>query len=61
MYFHIHADDGETNDDIHQGDYMSRVAETSKSRFVTAREYYCFMMQVRKSLFNILLFGGRLF
>jgi len=40
---------------------MSRVAETSKSRCVTAREYYCFMMQVRKGLFNILSFGGRLF
>jgi hypothetical protein len=62
MYFHIHADDGETDDDIQQSDYMSTVAETSKStRFVTAREYYCFMMQVRKGLFNILLFGGRLF
>ena len=32
MYFHIHADDGETDDDIQQGDYMSRVAETSKSK-----------------------------
>ena len=61
MYFHIHADDGETDDDKQQGDYMSRVAETSKSKFVTAREYYCFMMQVRKGLFNILSFGGRLF
>jgi len=28
---------------------------------VTAREYYCYLMQVREGLFNILLFGGRLF
>lgn len=38
MYFHIHADDGESDNDIQQGDYISGAAETSKSaRFVTAR------------------------
>ena len=62
MYFHFDAEDGETDNNIQQGDYISRVVETSQpTRFVTARKYYCFMMQVRKGLFNILLFGGRLF
>lgn len=28
---------------------------------MSAREYYCFKLQVRRGLFNILLFGGRLF
>ena len=31
------------------------------ARFVSARECYCFKLQVRKKLFNIILFGGRLF
>ncbi|XP_071679433.1 uncharacterized protein [Lolium perenne] len=31
------------------------------TRFVSAREYYCFKLQIRKGLFNIILFGGRLF
>ena len=35
--------------------------ENQSGKFVTAREYYCFLMQVRRGLFNILLFGGRLF
>lgn len=62
MYSHLNAEDGESDNDIQQGDHISRVVETGQStRFVTAREYYCFMMQVRKGLFNILLFGGRLF
>ena len=30
-------------------------------KFVSAREYYCFKLQVRKRLFNIILFGGRAF
>jgi hypothetical protein len=37
------------------------VEERQSGRFVTAREYYCFLMQVREGLFNILLFGGQLF
>ena len=59
----MHAGDGEIDDDIQQRDDINRAAENSNksSRFVTAREYYCFMMQVRKGLFNIVLFGGRLF
>jgi hypothetical protein len=45
-----------------QGEYLSSLVEENQSaKFVTAREYYCFLMQVRKGLFNILLFGGRLF
>jgi hypothetical protein len=59
----MHTGDGEIDDDIQQRDDINRAAENSNksSRFVTAREYYCFMMQVRKGLFNIVLFGGRLF
>jgi len=48
--------------DNRQGEYMSTMVEERHSgRFVTAREYYCYLMQVREGLFNILLFGGRLF
>lgn len=60
--FEFYAEDGESDIDLQQGDHINRAIETAQSaRFVTAREYYCFMMQVRKGLFNILLFGGRLF
>ena len=34
---------------------------TQLRKFVSAREYYCFKLQVRKKLFNIILFGSRLF
>jgi hypothetical protein len=41
---------------------LSGVADAAQStRYVTAREYYCFKLQVRRGLFNIILFGGRLF
>jgi len=41
---------------------LSGVADATRStRYVTAREYYCFKLQVRRGLFNIVLFGGRLF
>ena len=34
--------------------------DAGKSRkFVSAREYYCFKLQCRKHLFNIILFGAR--
>ena len=47
---------------MQEGDRLSRVADAAQSsRYVTAREYYCFKMQVRRGLFNILLIGGRLF
>jgi hypothetical protein len=58
----MHTDDGEIDDDVQQGDAMNRAAKNSKSsRLVTAREYYFFVMQVGKDLFNIVLYGGRLF
>jgi hypothetical protein len=54
------ADEGEN--DVQEGEWLSRVADAAQSsRYVTAREYYCFKLQVRRGLFNILLFGGRLF
>jgi hypothetical protein len=41
---------------------LGGVADAAQStRYVTAREYYCFKLQVRRGLFNIILFGGRLF
>jgi hypothetical protein len=46
------ADDEEDQDDDATG---------GKRKFVSAREYYCFKLQVRKGLFNIILFGARQF
>ena len=40
---------------------MLGAAAEQSSRYVTAREYYCFKLQIRRGIFNILLFGGRLF
>jgi hypothetical protein len=52
-------DDNEDNPDE---DFEDNAENATKSRkFVSAREYYCFKLQVRKKLFNIILFGGRLF
>jgi hypothetical protein len=47
--------------DIDGNPYDDIIEFAESSRFVSAREYYCFKLQVRKALFNILLFGGRLF
>ncbi|KAM0874175.1 hypothetical protein ACQ4PT_037644 [Festuca glaucescens] len=52
-------DDNEDNPDEDFGD--NEVNATQSRKFVSAREYYCFKLQVRKKLFNIILFGGRLF
>jgi len=62
IFFLLYTDEAENDADIQQGEYLSSLVEENQSgKFVTAREYYCFLMQVRKGLFNILLFGGRLF
>ncbi|KAL6854264.1 hypothetical protein ACP4OV_019167 [Aristida adscensionis] len=54
--------DNEDGDDMHGGNFLSRMVEAAHSvRYVSAREYYYFRLQARKQLFNILLFGGRLF
>ncbi|KAL6896781.1 hypothetical protein ACP4OV_007353 [Aristida adscensionis] len=54
--------DNEDGDDMHGGNFLSSMVEAAQSvRYVSAREYYCFRLQARKQLFNILLFGGRLF
>ncbi|XP_044389453.1 uncharacterized protein [Triticum aestivum] len=55
----VHADDNEDNQDEDLGD--NEVNATQSRKFVSAREYYCFKLQARKKLFNIILFGGRLF
>ena len=57
-----YTNDAEHDADIQQVEYLSSLMEENQSgKFATAREYYCFLMQVRRGLFNILLFGGRLF
>ena len=53
------VDDSEDNPDEDFGD--NEINATQSRKFVSAREYYCFKLQVRKKLFNIILFGGRLF
>ncbi|KAM0911314.1 hypothetical protein ACQ4PT_013546 [Festuca glaucescens] len=52
-------DDNEDNQDKDFGDNEENATQSRK--FVSAGEYYCFKLQVRKKLFNIILFGGRLF
>ena len=60
--FSRYTDEAENDADIQQGECLSSLVEENQSgRFVTAREYYCFLMQVRGGLFNNMLFGGRLF
>jgi hypothetical protein len=50
----LHSDDNEDNQDEEDEPVQSR-------KYVSAREYYCFKLMIRKKLFNIVLFGGRLF
>ena len=52
-------DDYEDNPDEDFGD--NEMNATKSRKYVSAREYYAFKLQVRKKLFNIILFGGRLF
>jgi hypothetical protein len=59
IYVHKHLDDNDDNPDEEFGE--TEVKEKKSRKFVSAREYYCFKLQVRKKLFNIILFGGRLF
>jgi len=60
--FSCYIDDAENVADIQRGENLGSLMEENQSgKYVTAREYYCFLMQVRRGLFNILLFGGRLF
>lgn len=49
------------NDDNLEEFGDNEINATKSRKFVSAREYYCFKLQVRKKLFNIILFGGRLF
>ncbi|KAM0854363.1 hypothetical protein ACQ4PT_050477 [Festuca glaucescens] len=53
------ADDDDDDPDEDFGD--NEVNAKQSRKYVSAREYYCFKLQVRKKLFNIILFGGRLF
>uniref|UniRef100_A0A804R7N0 Uncharacterized protein n=1 Tax=Zea mays TaxID=4577 RepID=A0A804R7N0_MAIZE len=47
------------DEDNQQDDYdISNGGVIQSARFVTAREYYCFLIQAREGVFNILLFGG---
>uniref|UniRef100_A0A8I6WBU2 ATP-dependent DNA helicase n=1 Tax=Hordeum vulgare subsp. vulgare TaxID=112509 RepID=A0A8I6WBU2_HORVV len=53
------SDDNEDNPVEDFGD--NEMNATNSRKFVSAREYYCFKLQVRKKLLNIILFGGSLF
>jgi len=56
MSSHFNAENGEWDNDIQQGDHISRIVETVQStRFVTAREYYCFMISAGISSFILSL------
>ena len=61
----IHAADNQLDggdDDIQEADFISRVAEaTHQPRYVKLREWCAFKLQIRRGIFNALLFGGRLF
>lgn len=62
MIFVAENDDvGNTLYDEDTNEVDNRSCKRKKDRFVTAREYYCFRLQVRRGLFNIILFGRRLF
>lgn len=50
----------EGDNDVQEGEVLGGVADAAL-KFVTAREYYCFKLQVRRGIFNMILFGGRLF
>jgi hypothetical protein len=52
IFNHNIPDDEEDQDEDEGG---------SSRKFVSPREYYCFKIQVRKKLFNIILFGARAF
>jgi len=60
----IHAAENQIDggdDDIHE-DFINRVDEaTHQPRYVTIREWCAFKLQIRRAIFNVLLFGGRLF
>jgi hypothetical protein len=53
MFFHHNIPDDEEDPDENEGG--------ASRKFVSPREYYCFKIQVRKKLFNIILFGARVF
>lgn len=59
----VNNDEGaveEADNDVQEGEVLGAAADGSQ-RFVTAREYYCYKLQIRRGIFNILLYGGRLF
>ena len=50
------------DNEVQEGDVLGGVADAAQSaKYVTTQEYCCFKLQVRREIFNILLFGGRLF
>ena len=52
IHYHNHlVDDNEEQDED---------GVTESRKYVRARVYYCFKLQIREGIFNILLFGGRL-
>ncbi|KAM3206336.1 hypothetical protein ACQJBY_061802 [Aegilops geniculata] len=56
-------DEDDNQDDEREADDNEEQDEdesTESRKYVSAREYYCFKLQIREGVFNILLFGGRL-
>jgi len=60
---HVAVDqlDGD-DDDMQEEDFISWVAKAyQQPRYVTIREWCAFKLQIRRGIFNVLLFGGCLF
>ena len=50
------------DDNIQEEDFISRIGEAiQQPRYVTIREWCAFKLQIRREIFNVSLFGGRLF
>uniref|UniRef100_A0A0E0RB78 Uncharacterized protein n=1 Tax=Oryza rufipogon TaxID=4529 RepID=A0A0E0RB78_ORYRU len=73
-FVNVHINEESTFDDLPENEVIdnyldnedgnddsNRSGKGKKEKFITEREYYCFRLQVRRELLNIILFGGRFF
>ncbi|TVU29842.1 hypothetical protein EJB05_21430 [Eragrostis curvula] len=56
----IDPEEGQGNGDI-ESEQFPGDPDGKNTKFVSAREYYCYKLQIRDLEFNILFYGGRLF
>ncbi|TVU18511.1 hypothetical protein EJB05_34614 [Eragrostis curvula] len=56
----IDPEQGQSNGDI-ESEQFPGDPDSKNTKFVSAREYYCYKLQIRDLEFNILFYGGRLF